>query len=137
MNSSGYFKSGCWIIAVPMIISSIALCAGADDFVSVFLMLGLIVFALLIALIFWLFGTVKAVKETYVAVRDAIIDIFTVKREIRQKCPEALKAMILEKKKNSVKVGVFDYKDKMYETVTISGNGTVNADIYEGLTITL
>lgn len=137
MDSSGYFKSGCWTLVVAFAVFSIACVGAADDFGLFAVLLSLIFLAVIIAVIFWIVGAAKAVKETYVAVRDTIIDIFTVKREIKQKCPEALKAMILEKKKHSINVGVFNYENTMYEKVEISGPGVVNDDIYEGQTIIL
>lgn len=111
----------------------------SDDFASIFTILSIMATAIIIAIIFWLIGTGKAVKEIYVYTRDAIIDIFTVKREIKQKCPAALKAQILEKKQHSLKVGIFDGQSTniFSEKVTISGSGIVNDDLYVGQVIAL
>lgn len=139
MNSTSYFKSGCWIIAIPMILIFIGIASGAisDDLGTIFLLLSIIAFAVLIAIIFWVVGTAKAVKETYVFVRDSLIDLFTIKREIKQKCPEALRAIILEKQKHAVKVGIFDSNNVICEKLNISGNGVVNDELFQGQTIKL
>lgn len=139
MRSSGYFKTGCWILTIPTIAIFFGICFGAfsSDIGTILGILSALIGVIIIAIIFWLIGTGKAVKEFYVFTRDAIIDIFTIKREVKQKCPSALKAAILEKKEHSVKVGIFDYQDNVTEKVTISGNGIVNDDLYVGQIISL
>ncbi len=138
MNSTGNFRVGCWIIALALL-SFIILLASSPSldlgtFIGIFT---LIIIAVIIAIIYWTIGTAKAVKEICVYTRDAIIGLFTVKREIKQKCPDALKALILEKKKHSVSVGIFEESNtKMTEKITISGDGIVDDSIQEGQIIT-
>ena len=146
MNSSGHFRAGCLTIAITfgLIIFSGILFQMSNSYDSfsdflgmAFVSTGLLLTGIIVALIFWIVGTGKAVKEFYVITRDAMIDIFTVRREVKQKCPYALKAMIMERRTNAVQVGVFDYSDKVTEKLTISCDGAVNNDLYVGQVINL
>lgn len=132
MKSSNHFRAGCWTLILTVIILFVILCT-VDDFatlISYFIILGF--FGIIIAIIFWIIGTTKKVKEVYVYVKDKVIDIFTVKNEISRRCPAALKAEILEKKKNSINVGIFDNNDKIQESIILSGTGSVSDELYEG-----
>ena len=107
----------------------------SDDFSTAALVLTLVFFVILAAIIAWLWGTAKAVKEIYVVTKAALIDLFTIKREIKVRCPNALKAEILEKSKNAVNVGIFDQNDEMTTKMNIIGEGVVSDDIYVGKVI--
>ena len=54
----------------------------SDDFSTAALVLTLVFFVILAAIIAWLWGTAKAVKEIYVVTKATLIDLFTIKREI-------------------------------------------------------
>ena len=145
MNSTGSFKTGCGL----MIVAGIGLCiicftAFLMDLSTLFTVLFLIFLVAIAAVIYWIVGTAKATKETYVYIKescvelfDAIIDLFTVKREIKRKCPAAFKAMILERKEHSVKVGIFPTEYQMTEKVTLTGQGDFTDEVRVGEVITL
>lgn len=77
-------------------------------------------------------ATYEAVKEISVALYNALIDLFTIKQTVRQKCPAALKAKILEKRKNAVNVGIFGKNNKITHKITISSDMGVSTDINPG-----
>lgn len=64
-----------------------------------------------------------------------IIDIFTVKEKVREKVPNALKVMILEKKNNSISVGIFPTESNMTTKMTLSSEEGVAEEIYENQVI--
>lgn len=68
---------------------------------------------------------------------NRIIDIFTVKEEIKLRCPNALKAQILEKKKNAVNVGIFNVKSEMSQKISIKSDQGVSDSIRVGQVIYL
>lgn len=76
-------------------------------------------------------ATYEIVKEISVAIYNAIIDLFTIKQTVRQKCPAALRAKILEKRKNAVNVGIFE-NNKITHKITISSDLGVSSDINPG-----
>lgn len=137
-KSGSNFRTGCLILAIPFVFYCLAVGTGAmsDDLSTIFGFFCVMICAAIAAIVFWVRGTAKAVKEVYVYTRAAIIDLFTIKDEIRQKCPAALKAKILEKKQHSLNVGIFDQSNTMYEKMTIAGNGSVADDVYVGQVIT-
>lgn len=67
----------------------------------------------------------------------SIIDLFTVKDEVRKKVPQALKAEILEKKKNAVSVGIFSNETDLSYNMTLSSDEGVSNDVYVGQVIYL
>lgn len=137
MKSTGHFKCGCWTVIVTSAIFIYIACSGDMSMETLFTMLSILIIGFVTAIIFWLIGTAKAVKETFVFVRDSIIDLFTIKREVKQRCPAALRAQILEKKKHSVNVNIFDDSNTIIEKMDISCEGGVSSDIYEGQVIAL
>lgn len=54
-------------------------------------------------------GTVAALVSLAV---DVFLDEKEVRENVRKKCPEALKAVIQEKKKNAIKVGIYKNNDR-------------------------
>lgn len=145
MNSSGSFKTGCGILIVAGIAFCVVCCAvNSMDFSTFATLLFLIFLVAVAAVIYWIVGTAKAAKETYVYIKencieliDAIIDLFTIKREIKRKCPAALRAKILERKQHSVKVGIFDSNYQMTEKVTLTGAREVVDEVQVGEIIPL
>lgn len=135
MKSGTTFKTGCLTLIIIFILCCICL-SGSDGSVEDILaaLIALFVGAV-IAVIFWICAAYKAAKEFCVYVRDAVIDLFTIKREVKTKCPAALRAKILEKRQHSVKVGVFDSDGAISDKVTISTDSIVSDDIYEGQVI--
>lgn len=67
----------------------------------------------------------------------SIIDIFTVKDEVRRKVPQALKAEILEKKKNALSVGIFSNETDISYNLTLTSDEGVSDDVYVGQVIYL
>lgn len=139
MNSSGHFRVGCWIVIAAFCAFCVICCSVASmDFSTFATVFIFIIIAILIAIIYWIIGTAKAVKEFCVYTKDAIIGLFTIKREVKQKCPQALKAVILEKKKHSINVGIFGSSNTvMTEKMTITGEGVVDDSISVGQVINL
>lgn len=58
-------------------------------------------------------------------------------RIARQKAPSAIKAMVLEKKKNAVDVGLFSSQNQELDRFQIKAEKGVSDDIYEGQEIPL
>lgn len=68
---------------------------------------------------------------------QSIIDVFTVKDEVRKKVPKALKAEILEKKKNALSVGIFSNDMDISYNLTLTSDEGVSDDVYVGQVIYL
>lgn len=75
----------------------------------------------------------KAVSFVVNAAKQ-LIDIIFIKEQVQIRKPDALKAIILEKKKNAVDVGIFS-KGEMTERITINSDIGVSNDIYKGQVI--
>ena len=71
--------------------------------------------------------------ETVVSV---IIDLLTIKDEVRQKVPNAFKILIQKKKANAVNVGIFDKQNTPICPMNIEGSG-VQDELHVGQTIYL
>ena len=67
----------------------------------------------------------------------SVIDVFTVKDVVRKKVPQALKAEILEKKKNALSVGIFSNETDISYNMTLTSDEGVSDDIYIGQVIYL
>ena len=74
--------------------------------------------------------------DLVVAVVSGVIDLFTIKDQVRQKVPNALKIKIMEKKEKAVHVGIFGEQDKPLCPMDIEGDG-VQDNLYVGQTIYL
>lgn len=74
--------------------------------------------------------------DLVVAVVSGVIDLFTIKYQVRQKVPNALKIKIMEKKEKAVHVGIFGEQDKPLCPMDIEGDG-VQDNLYVGQTIYL
>lgn len=67
----------------------------------------------------------------------SVIDVFTVKDVVRKKVPQALKAEILEKKKNALSVGIFSNETDISYNMTLTSDEGVSDNIYIGQVIYL
>lgn len=61
-----------------------------------------------------------------------IIDAFTIKKEVKTKCPDAFKILILKKKKTAVDVGIFDKNEQPQQRMTIESSEGISEGLYEG-----
>lgn len=68
---------------------------------------------------------------------NKVIDAFSVKEEVKKRCPNALKMQILEKKKNAVNVGIFNDATTMSQKISIQSNQGVSDSIHVGQVIYL
>ena len=120
-------------------------CCLTDDFGNSFALFILSFIAFAIAAIIAIVRAVKATAEVageviefafdlIEAVVTGIIDVFTVKEQVRQKVPAAFKMLIQEKKHNAIKVGIFNDVGAPICPMTIEGDG-VGDDIRVGQTI--
>ena len=93
-------------------------------------------------------STVPVIKETVGAAKGFIIVVFdvfvgmltrvAVRREVKQKCPDAFKVMIRKKKINAVNVGIFDNKSHLIaDNVEMKATEGVADEIKVGQTIYL
>ncbi len=81
--------------------------------------------------LFW--GAAGAAAGAAIAyVIDKVITAYSVKETVREKCPNALKAIIMEKKENAVNVGIFDYNDQMSECIEIKSSKGVSNSLQVG-----
>lgn len=62
---------------------------------------------------------------------DYFIDQRTIKREVQRKYKEAFRAEILEKKKNAIKVGIFDPEEDKLGELEITSEKGVDQSLYE------
>jgi hypothetical protein len=87
-------------------------------------------FRFIIRIILFLFGL--AVATITVA---TIIDKATVQSKIKAECSDAFKALIKEKKKNAIKVGIFDSDDRVLKDMEITSSKGVDESLYVGQVI--
>lgn len=81
--------------------------------------------------LFW--GAAGAAAGAAIAyVIDKVITAYSVKETVREKCPNALKAIIMEKKQNAVNVGIFDYNNQMSECIEIKSSKGVSDSLQVG-----
>jgi hypothetical protein len=78
----------------------------------------------------------KAVKHVIKTFVNSIINLFTIRNEVSRKCPAALKAKIIEKKKNAVKVGIWGNNNTKTELTIESPEGVAD-EVHRGETITI
>ena len=76
-------------------------------------------------------STIEKVKTYVVNVAKQLIDIIFIKEQVKQHNPQAFRALILEKKKDAVDVGIFD-NGKVIERLTINSDVGVSNNIYRG-----
>ncbi len=61
-----------------------------------------------------------------------IISQNTIQVQVKEKCSDAFKALIKEKKKDAVKVGIYDRSDNSLNEMEISSTEGVADDLYVG-----
>ncbi|HBJ77325.1 MAG TPA: hypothetical protein DDY68_06110 [Porphyromonadaceae bacterium] len=71
------------------------------------------------------------IAKTIIILVKRIIDIVLIIKEVKKKYPNAFHAKILEKKKNAVKVGIFD-DDRITRRMTIQSDEGVSEEVYRG-----
>lgn len=122
-------------------------CCAVQSYDSIALWFVLSLLSLIIAVIMTIYRATKATVrfagevvdfacDLVVAVVAGVIDLFTIKDQVRQKVPSALKIKIMEKKKSAVRVGIFGEQDKPICPMDIEGDG-VQDNLYVGQTIYL
>ena len=122
-------------------------CCVVQSYDSLPLWFVLSLLSLIIAVIMTIYKATKATVEfagevvdfaydLVVAVVSGVIDLFTIKDQVRQKVPNALKIKIMEKKEKAVHVGIFGEQDNPLCPMDIEGDG-VQDNLYVGQTIYL
>lgn len=74
---------------------------------------------------------IDKVATFVVNVAKQLVDLLFIREQVQQVNPNAFRALILEKKKNAVDVGIFS-NGKMSERITINSDLGVTNDIYKG-----
>lgn len=70
-----------------------------------------------------------------VVVSTVVISIDSLKNDVKNEYPDAFKMLIKEKKKDAVKVGIFDKTNSHIEDVEITSNKGVSNNLHQGQTI--
>ena len=70
-----------------------------------------------------------------VLVSTVVISIDSLKNDVKNEYPDAFKMLIKEKKKDAVKVGIFDKTNSHIEDVEITSNKGVSNNLHQGQTI--
>ena len=67
-----------------------------------------------------------------VLVSTVVISIDSLKNDVKNEYPDAFKMLIKEKKKDAVKVGIFDKTNSHIEDIEITSNKGVSNNIHQG-----
>ena len=67
-----------------------------------------------------------------VLVSTVVISIDSLKNDVKNEYPDAFKMLIKEKKKDAVKVGIFDKTNSHIEDVEITSNKGVSNNLHQG-----
>lgn len=70
-----------------------------------------------------------------VLVSTVVISIDSLKNDVKNEYPDAFKMLIKEKKKDAVKVGIFDKTNSHIEDIEITSNKGVSNNLHQGQTI--
>ena len=70
-----------------------------------------------------------------VVVSTVVISRASLKNDVKNEYPDAFKMLIKEKKKDAVKVGIFDKTNSHIEDVEITSNKGVSNNLHQGQTI--
>ena len=70
-----------------------------------------------------------------VLVSTVVISIDSLKNDVNNEYPDAFKMLIKEKKKDAVKVGIFDKTNSHIEDIEITSNKGVSNNLHQGQTI--
>lgn len=85
--------------------------------------------------VFKIIGPAIAVAGVSFLVCKGIIDAGFLKKRIKEECPDSFKILIKKKKKNAVKVGIFDEDECGLGDMTVKSEKGVSDSIYEGQVI--
>ena len=80
-------------------------------------------------------GRVIGAIGVSVLVSTVVISIDSLKNDVKNEYPDAFKMLIKEKKKDAVKVGIFDKTNSHIEDVEITSNKGVSNNLHQGQTI--
>ena len=80
-------------------------------------------------------GLLIAAIGVSVLVSTVVISIDSLKNDVKNEYPDAFKMLIKEKKKDAVKVGIFDKTNSHIEDVEITSNKGVSNNLHQGQTI--
>ena len=75
---------------------------------------------------------ISGVAELLEVTITGIVDLFTIEYEVKKKVPYAFKILIQEKKKKSVKVGIFDKSSSPIQQMEITSYDGVSKDLIVG-----
>ena len=75
---------------------------------------------------------ISSAKQVIITVVKQIVDLVFIQNEVKEKCPSALRAKILAKKKNAVDVGIFSHQGRISNKITIQSDCGISDDIYSG-----
>lgn len=70
-----------------------------------------------------------------ILVSTVVISIDSLKNDVKNEYPDAFKMLIKEKKKDAVKVGIFDKTNSHIEDIEITSNKGVSNNLHQGQTI--
>ena len=70
-----------------------------------------------------------------VLVSTVVISMDSLKNDVKNEYPDAFKMLIKEKKKDAVKVGIFDKTNSHIEDIEITSNKGVSNNLHQGQTI--
>ena len=70
-----------------------------------------------------------------VLVSTVVMSIDSRKNDVKNEYPDAFKMLIKEKKKDAVKVGIFDKTNSHIEDIEITSNKGVSNNLHQGQTI--
>ncbi len=132
LNKSDAWRKGCASDVVGFIILIISFNCSAWGW----FLFGL--FLIFIGIILNILGFVgRTIDVVCEFVYNGFLDLFGLRNEIKMRCPEAMKALIMSKRSNSVDVGIFNNASKQIQTMNIQSNSGVSNDLYVGQEIYL
>ena len=70
-----------------------------------------------------------------VVVSTVVISIDSLKNDVKNEYPDSFKMLIKEKKKDALKVGIFDKTNSHIEDIEITSNKGVSNNLHQGQTI--
>ena len=79
----------------------------------------------------------RQVKNVVIKAVNQIVDLLFIKKKAQECNPDAIKILILEKKRNAVNVGIFDEYGNMDQRITIHSDYEISNDVYKGMVVNL
>lgn len=132
LNKSTSWNVGCWLHVIAFILFVFGI--AKDSFAPIFWSVLISAIAIILSIIGFISRSVDAVIEF---VYNGFLDLFGLRNEIKQRCPQAMKAKILAKKKDAVNVGIFGNSSNQIQTMNIHSNQGISNDLYVGQEIPL